>query len=86
MAEIVYLLGALTTLLCAVLLFRGYVNGRKRLLLWSALCFAGLTISNALLFIDLVIIGPGISLYTWRLGTAAGAMLLLVYGLVWDSE
>jgi hypothetical protein len=85
MASVVYILGALTSLLCAVLLLRGYRTGRKRLLLWSGLCFAGLALSNTLIYVDLVIV-PTTDLYLWRLGTAAFAMLLLVYGLVWESD
>lgn len=85
LAGLVYLLGALVTALCAVLLLRGYARSRSRLLLWSGFCFSGLTISNALLFVDLQIF-PEVDLYMWRLGTAAGAMLLLVYGLVFESE
>lgn len=86
MASLVYLLGALVTAVCCILLLRGFARSRSRLLLWSGLCFAGLTVSNALLFIDLVLLGPELSLYMWRLGTAAAAMLLLVYGLVFESE
>lgn len=86
MGPIVYSLGTLTTLLCAVLLFRGYANGRMKLLLWSGLCFTGLTVSNALLFIDLVLLPSDVDLYLLRLATAAAAMLLLLYGLVWESE
>ena len=86
MAQIVYILGALTTLLCSVLLLRAYVRVRRKLLLWSGLCFTGLTLSNVLLFIDLVITPPDVSLYTWRLATAAGAMLLLLFGLIWEGE
>jgi hypothetical protein len=86
MASLVYLLGALVTAVCGILLLRGFARSRSRLLLWSGLCFAGLTVSNALLFIDLVVLGPELSLYMWRLGTAAAAMLLLVYGLVFESE
>jgi hypothetical protein len=85
LAEVVYLLGALVTALCAVLLLRGYARSRSRLLLWSGLCFIGLTVSNALLFVDLQIF-PEADLYMWRLGTAAAAMMLLVYGLVFESE
>lgn len=85
LAALVYLLGTLVTILCAILLLRGYVHARSRLLLWSGLCFAGLSISNALLFVDLRIL-PELDLYMWRLGTAAGSMLLLVYGLVFESE
>lgn len=85
-AQLVYLLGALTTLLCAILLLRGYFKGRKPLLLWSGLCFAGLTLSNTLLFVDLVLLPTTVSLHIPRLATAAAAMLLLVYGLIWESD
>jgi hypothetical protein len=86
MAAIVYVLGALTTLLCAALLLRAYARVHRRLLLWSGLCFVGLTISNALLFIDLVLVATEVSLYAWRLGTAAVGMALLLYGLIWEGE
>ena len=86
MGPLVYVLGALTTLLCAILLLRGYVRGRERLLLWSGLCFLGLTLSNVLLFVDLVLLPTSADLYLLRLSTAALSMLLLVYGLVWESE
>lgn len=86
MASFVYLLGALTTMLCAVLLLRGYARGRQRLLLWSGLCFSGLTISNTLVFVDLVLLPAAVDLYLLRLATAAGAMLILLFGLIWDSD
>jgi hypothetical protein len=81
----VYILGTLTTLACTVLLLRGYARAKKRLLLWSGLCFAGLTISNILVFVDLVVI-PDVDLYLWRLIVAAISMALLLYGLIWDSR
>ena len=83
MQSIVNILGTLTVGLCAFLLLRAYARVRKRLLLWSGLCFAGLTIANALLLIDRA---PDVSLYSWRLGIAAGSMLLLLYGLVFESD
>ena len=43
---IVNVLGAFTVFLCATLLLRAYGRTRKRLLLWSGLCFLGLTLSN----------------------------------------
>jgi hypothetical protein len=85
MAALVYMLGTLVTLLCAVLLLRGYTKARTPLLLWSGLCFVLLTLGNALLFADLILF-PDVSLYLWRLGTAAAGMLLLLYGLVFESE
>ncbi len=86
MAPAVYILGTLTTLVCAILLLRGYARGRSKLLLWSAVCFLGLAISNALVFIDLVVLPPRIDLYFWRLLAAALAMAALMYGLIWEAE
>jgi Family of unknown function (DUF5985) len=86
MAAVVYLLGTLVTLLCAILLLRGYTKVRAPLLLWSGLCFVMLTLANALLFVDLVVLPQQINLYVWRLATAASGMLLLLYGLVFESE
>jgi hypothetical protein len=81
----VNILGAVTVGLCAVLLLRAYAKVRTRLLLWSGLCFIGLTAANVLLFVDLAIV-PHVNLYPWRLGIAALSMLLLVYGLVFESQ
>jgi hypothetical protein len=85
MAPVVYMLGTLVTLACAILLLRGYIRGRKRLLLWSGLCFLGLAASNLLVFVDLVIL-PDVDLYVWRLLSAATAMMLLLFGLIWEGE
>jgi hypothetical protein len=86
MASLVYLLGTVVSLLCAILLLRAYGKVRMKLLLWSGLCFVGLTISNALLCIDLILLPDDIDLYMARLSTAAASMLLLLYGLVFESE
>jgi uncharacterized membrane protein YqjE len=85
MAAAVYLLGFFVTFCCAVLLTRAYANVRKRLLLWSAICFVGLAISNLLVFVDIIVL-PDVDLYRWRLVTAALSMLVLVFGLIWDGE
>lgn len=86
MAPTVYVLGALTTLLCAVLLLRAYGRVRQRLLLWSGLCFVGLTVSNVLLFVDLVLLPANLDLHVARLATAAVSMSALLYGLIWEGE
>lgn len=75
----------LTTILCAVLLLRAYQNVRKRLLLWSGLCFVGLAVANALRIADLRIF-LALDLYTYRLGTTAIAVVLLLWGLIWESQ
>jgi hypothetical protein len=85
MAVAVYVMGILVTALCALLLLQGYAKVKQKLLLWSGLCFIGLTISNFLLFLDLVV-WTEISLYTWRLSAAAVSLLVLVYGLIWESD
>lgn len=83
-AIVVYGLCAITAVLCAGLLARGYVRSRARLLLWSMLCFLGLTVNNILLVVDRVIFDEEIDLYNVRLVTAALSAALLVYGLIWD--
>lgn len=82
--QAVNILGIVTAGLCAFLLLRGYFAGRKRLLLWSGLCFAGLAVSNTVLFVDLLI--PPANLYAWRLGLAALSILFLLYGLIFESD
>lgn len=85
MASALYIASSLTTLLCAILLLRAYFNVGRRLLLWSGLCFIGLTVSNLLVIADLVLF-PTIDLYTYRLATETVAMALLLYGLIWDTQ
>lgn len=85
MGPSVYILGVLVTLGCGILLMRAYASVRKRLLLWSSICFFGLAVSNLLVFLDLVIF-KNVDLYRWRLGTAAVAMLILLYGLIWEGD
>lgn len=85
LAPAVYILGFLVTLTCGVLLARAYASGGKRLLLWSAVCFCGLAISNLLVFVDLVLL-PEVDLYVLRLVVAAAAMAILLYGLIWEGQ
>jgi hypothetical protein len=85
MAETVYLLCALTSLLCAVLLFRHYRAVRTPLLFWSSLCFAGLALNNVLLFVDLVVVLDH-DLRVLRSGSALVSLSLLLYGLVAETR
>jgi hypothetical protein len=81
----VYLLCTGTSFLCAGLLLRGYRRDRARLLLWSSLCFFGLALENGLLYIDRIIV-PDLDLAVLRRLPGLIAMVLLLIGLVFDSE
>lgn len=85
MGVIIYSLCALTCLACAWLLLRSYRETRTQLLLWSGLCFVGLTTSNVLLVLDRVVL-PMADLTTARLATAFLSLMLIVFGLVWESD
>jgi hypothetical protein len=85
MDKLIYGLCALTALSCAVLLLRSYARGRVRLLLWSGLCFVGLTANNILLIVDRLLF-TAVDMSIWRLSVALVAMLLLVVGLVLESH
>jgi hypothetical protein len=85
MAEAVYVLCALTSVVCAILLLNGYRASRTPLLFWSSLCFVALALNNVLLFVDLVMV-PGTDLAVWRSVIALAGMLLLLYGLIWESK
>jgi hypothetical protein len=86
MEAAVYLLGMFVALACGLLLARGYGRSRHRLLLWSSICFLGLSLSNALLFIDLSLLPTAIDLHLLRHAVTAVSLLVLLYGLIWDSE
>ena len=70
---------------CAFLLWRGYRRARLRLLLWSSLCFLILGIANLLLFADLVIY-PGTDMLALRGYVTLAGILVLIYGLVFESQ
>jgi uncharacterized protein DUF5985 len=85
MAEAIYILCGATSLACAVLLWRGYQRSRARFLLWSGLCFLCLACNNILLFVDLVLL-PDRDLSAARSLSALTGLVLLLYGLIWDSD
>jgi hypothetical protein len=84
-AATVYLLSALISLACAMLLLRSYAQSRTGLLLWAAVCFAGLTLNNALLFVDKVM-ATDVDLSLWRAIPALAGMLALAFGLLWEES
>lgn len=85
MALFVYVLCAITSLACAMLLLRAYRRTAVRLLLWSGLCFAGLALNNVLLIVDLQVL-PEHDLSVIRSLPSVLGVALLLYGLVWESD
>lgn len=85
MAEAVYILCALTSLVCAVLLLRAWRRSRLRLLLWSALCFGGLVLNNIALLLDLIVF-PNVDFSLVRSLTALVSVAVLLFGLVWEGQ
>ncbi len=86
MAEVIYVLCALTSGLCTVLLWRSWQRTRTPLLLWSSLCFVGLFLNNLLLFVDLVMTPPELDLSIVRTIPALLGVVALLYGLVCESS
>jgi hypothetical protein len=84
MPETIYILCALTSLFCAMLLWRSYRRSRTRLLMWSTLCFFGLALNNALLVLDLMVV-PDVDLALVRSGVALISMMMLLIGLIWEA-
>lgn len=85
MVKVIYALCTLTSLTCAWMLLRRFMHNRYRLLFWSGLCFVGLSINNILTTLD-SLLPPEPDLLTWRLATGLLAVLLLLYGLIWEGE
>ncbi|MBN8530750.1 MAG: hypothetical protein J0L97_02660 [Alphaproteobacteria bacterium] len=86
MAGIIYGSCALAALLCCLLLLRAYRASGYRVLLWGGLCFMGMTLNNVLLVIDKLVVPTMVDLSPWRLTVSLLSMLILLYGLIWDSE
>lgn len=85
MSAVVYVLCALTSVACAVLLLRAYAQRRVKLLFWSGLSFIGFALGNLFLVIDRLMI-PMVDLRLFRSVPVLAGLIVLIYGLVWDSE
>lgn len=86
MAPLVYALCALASIGCAVLLLKRWWAGRTPLLLWSGLCFACFAAGNLILFVDLVLTAETLDLSLCRTGLNLAGILLLIYGLIWETS
>lgn len=67
------------------LLFRGWRRTRNTLLFWSALCFVGLALNNLVVFFDLVLL-PTLDLLPLRQAANLAAVLILLWGFIWEAE
>lgn len=85
-AAAIYITCTLTSGGCAWLLARGYRAGGARLLFWAALCFVGLTVDNIVLFLDLAVWPTSIDLFYLRTIPAAGGLIVMIYGLIWEPR
>jgi hypothetical protein len=86
MATVIYSLCALTSIMCLVLLWRSWRASGARLLFWSALCFGALSVNNVLLVFDRVVFPVEVDLSMPRLVAALIAVLLLLFGLIWEED
>lgn len=86
MAAFIYTLCTITCLVATWLLLGGWRQTRTPLLAWSGACFAGLTLSNLVLVLDRTIYAVSADLSLERLVTAFIALLVLVIGLIWESD
>jgi Family of unknown function (DUF5985) len=64
---------------------RSYSQARTGLLLWAAVCFLGLTLNNALLFVDKVVV-TDVDLSLWRTIPALAGTLALAVALLWEES
>jgi uncharacterized protein DUF5985 len=83
---VVYVLCALTALVCTLLLWRSYRRSGQRLLFLIGLCFAGLTVNNFLLPIDLVVLPASIDLSVVRSAVGLVSVAALLVVLIWEAR
>jgi hypothetical protein len=85
MAEIVFILCAIMSVICTVMLLEGYRKTRNQLLLWSGFCFLLLAIDNTFLCVDLIVF-PLVEMHGpfWRNLMTAVSGSLLLFGLIME--
>ena len=85
MAQLVYILCAVTSIVCAGLLLRNARRSPTRFLFWSGAGFVLFAIANILLFVDLVVV-QGMDLLLLRNLVTLSGICLLLYALIWEAE
>ena len=86
MAVLIYALCSITALICAVMLLLGSRRTGSRMLFWSGLCFAGLAFTNLVVVVDALHVFPHENFSSLRLGSALVALMLLLYGLIFEEK
>ena len=81
----IYLLCFLTSVICLILLARGYRRTGVKLLLWTSIAFVALAINNFFLFLDVVLL-PDVDLMPYRIASAFAGTAIIFYGLVWETD
>jgi hypothetical protein len=81
----VYLLCLITCITCSALLFRAWLRSKAKLLFWTATSFVFLSINNLILVADKVFF-PDAYLTPARQITAGLALVILLYGFIWEVE
>lgn len=82
---LVYALCFLTSATCGFMLTRNYRRTGVRLLLWSGLCFILLAANNLVVMVDLLML-PSMDLQVPRLAFSLIAVLVLLFGFIWDLD
>ncbi len=81
MAFFVYILCAVTSMACSVLLLRQYRRSRSALFFNSGVAFLCFATANVVLFIDLVVL-PEVDLKIWRNLVNLTGVILLLFTLI----
>ena len=84
-ASSIYVLSMLVGMTCSFLLFKGHRRAPSRLLLSSAICFAGLALNDLGLLVDLFVL-PDVDLAAVRSLPALAGFTVLVYALIKESR
>lgn len=82
---VVYLLCLATSIICAGLLVRTYLQNRSRLLLWTAVAFGLLALNNFFLVLDMLVFAE-VDLRLLRHASAGAAVIVLIYGFISESD
>jgi len=85
MVEATYVLNTLGCVACAIMLWRAWRRSGSRMLLLSATCFGLLTLNNALILVDVLVV-PDTDLGVVRAASALAGFSVLLFGLIWESR